>query len=421
MGSLTLPVAEKLASFVSHPSRYKVAYGGRGGAKSWTFARLLVLIAFTRPNTLILCTREFQASITDSVHALIKAQIADAGLLPWFDVQEKTIICNLTKSRFIFKGLRHNINEIKSTEGVDICWVEEAQAVSKNSWQTLVPTIRKPGSEIWISFNPLDEKDPTFQQFVLNPPPNAMVVNINWNDNPWFPPELDEERAHMMRTDPDAYDWIWEGKTRHVSEATIFRNRFQVEAFEAPEGTRFYHGADWGFSTDPTVLMRFYRHDGGKGRHSLFIDHEAYGVGVELDDLPALFAGGVANKNGAVYPGVPNARSAIIKADNARPETISYMRGQGFNISAATKWSGSVEDGIAHLKAYDNIYIHPRCVHMAQEARLYSYKVDRQTEDVLTDIVDKHNHCWDAVRYGHDGLITRGGALGVWAKLGQKK
>jgi phage terminase large subunit len=421
MSKLRLEIADKLLPFLTQKARYKVTYGGRGGAKSWSIARALIMLAYTQPGHLILCTREFQTSIADSVHALLKAQIAEMGLDAWFDVLEKEIRCKINNSRFIFKGLRHNIGEIKSLEGVTICWVEEAAVVSKNSWQVLIPTIRKKGSEIWVSFNPVEDEDPTFKMFATgSPPPNSIIVPINWRDNPWFTEELEDERAHSLRTDPDAYDWIWEGKTRHMSEATIFRGRFKVESFTTPEeGVRFYFGADWGFSNDPTVLLRFFTEDKGPGKKRLLIDHEAYGVGVELDDLGAMFAGGIANKNGAVYPGIPGAKQWPIKADSARPETISYMRGQQFNIAAAKKWSGSVEDGIAYLKQYDEIIIHERCVHMAQEARLYSYKVDRKTQDVLPEIEDKHNHCWDALRYGHDGLITKSGAAGVWAKLAQ--
>lgn len=418
-------VTNKLLPFMSERSRYKVAYGGRGGAKSWSIARMLVLVAYGNKDELILCTREFQTSIGDSVHALIRNQIEMMGLSPWFHITENEITCLITRSRFIFKGLRRNIGEIKSTEGVTRCWVEEAQAVSKESWRTLIPTIRYPGSEIWVSYNPNKDDDPTHERFVIKLADyvrgRALVVKVNWNDNPWFPPDLEEERLHDLRTDPDAYDWIWQGNTRHVSEATIFRNRFVVETFEAPDTQRrFLFGADWGFANDPTVLIRCWEDNRGPGRLKLMIDYEAYGIGVEMDDLPALFRGGIANKNGAIYPGIPGAEDHPIKGDNSRPETISYVRRQGLNVMAAKKWPGCVEDGVSYLKAYDQIVIHPRCVHMAQEARLYSYKVDKRTEDILPEIEGKHDHCWDAVRYSLDGYITAKGALGTWQKLGNK-
>lgn len=418
---LNFQVPAKLLPFLQEKARYKVAHGGRGGAKSWSIARLLLILAYTQRGHLILCTREFQASIADSVHAVLKSQIQLMGLAPWFKVTDNEIVCWLTGSRFIFKGLRRNINEIKSTEGVTICWVEEAQAVTEASWLTLIPTIRTPGSEIWISFNPMEDDDPTWKRFVKNPPPNTICVEINYNDNPWFPSVLEEERLFMLRTDPDAYDWIWGGKTRHVSQATIFKGRFRIDAFETPDTQRrFLHGADWGFANDPTVLIRCWQNDGGAGRLRLMIDYEAYGIGVESDDIPMLFAGGIANKNKAVYPGIPGCRDHPIKADGARPETISYVRRKGFNISAAKKWSGSVEDGVTYLKTYDEIVIHQRCPHMAQEARLYSYETDKRTGDILRDIADEHNHCWDAVRYAHDGLITAKGSLGTWQAIANK-
>lgn len=419
--SVQLDVPEKLLPFFTQRARFKVAYGGRGGAKSWSIARMLVIKAYTERNHLILCTREFQKSISDSVHALLKSQIEELGLGPWFEVQEQKIICHLTGSRFIFKGLRHNINEIKSTEGVTICWVEEAQAVSESSWLVLIPTIRAANSEIWVSFNPAEDDDPTYKRFVRAQRQDMISIKINWDDNPWFTPELEAERVFMLQHDPDAYDWVWEGNTRKVSAATIFRGRFRLDILDVPEGLRPYFGADWGFSTDPTALVRFWRLPRPDGRHILYIDREAYGIGVELDDIPALFAGGVSLKTGAIYRGIEGAKDWPIKADSARPETISYIRGKQFNISAAKKWPGSVEDGIEYLKAYEEIVIHPDCAHMAQEARLYSYKVDRLTGDILPDIVDAHNHCWDAVRYGHDGLITSSGARGVWEKLAAKQ
>lgn len=411
----------KMEYFATIPRRFKVAYGGRGGAKSWSIARLLITKAMQSTH-LILCAREFQASIADSVHALLKSQIQKMRLDAYFEIQETQILCRLTGTKFIFKGLRRNINEIKSTEGITICWVEEAQAVSEASWLILTPTIRAPGSEIWISFNPQDAGDPTYKRFVVNPPPGAtLLVNINWDDNCAFPPELDAERRHMQATDPDAYDWVWNGQCRHVSEATIFRGRFKIEEFEAPFGTRFYYGLDFGFSTDPNAALRFWVEEkGGPGLDILRIDYEAYGHQVEIDDLPVFLTGGIAKKNGKQWHGLPEAQNYAIKADSARPETISYLNGQGIFCKPATKWQGCVEDGIEYLKSYAYIAIHPRCTYMQQEARLYSYQVDKRTGDVLPKVEDKHNHLWDALRYGHDGLITKSKGAGIWRRLGQQ-
>lgn len=392
-----------------HKWRYKAFYGGRGSMKSASIAKCLVTLAHTQ-KLLILCTREFQNSIADSVHRELRRQIEDLGLEDWFTIEKSSIYSKVTGSQFIFKGLHYSIGEIKSMTGVNICWVEEAQSMSKDSLLTLDPTLREDGSEIWFSFNPDSELDPIYEFMVTHPPPNAYVCQVNWRDNPWFPVVLEDQRARMMRHDPDAYDWVWEGNTRKNSAATIFRGKVFVEEFELPEDpVRFYHGADWGFSQDPTCLIRMYimpvmidgKHDGD----DLYIDQEAYGYQTDIDAIPALF------------DTIPTAREWPIIADNARPETISYIARMGFSVRPSTKWQGSVEDGIVHIRGFRKVIVHPRCENIALEARLYSYKVDPQTNDVLPLIVDKHNHGWDAVRYALDGLIQRRGNLGVWQKL----
>lgn len=383
------------------PARFKVFHGGRGGAKSWGIARALVLMASQKPLR-ILCAREVQNSIKDSVHKLLKDQIEALGLLPYFSITRETIKSRLG-AEFIFKGIRHDVQGIKSTEGIDICWVEEAQSVSAESWEVLTPTIRKEGSEIWISFNPGEVSDPTYQKFVLNPPPECVTVEINYPDNPFLPDVLRKEAEWARQVDYEAYEHIWLGKPRKISAAVIFAGKYVVEPFDEDlwkQAPRLHFGADFGFAQDPSTLLRCFIHD-----ETLYIEYEAYGVGVEIDELPQL------------YDSIPGARDWPIKGDNARPETISYLRRRDFNIEAAAKWQGCVEDGIAHLKGFRKIVIHPRCKHMADEARLYSYKIDPKTGDVLPIVVDKHNHCWDAIRYALDGYITSRGAAGVWGRL----
>lgn len=368
-------------------ARYKVFYGGRGGAKSWNLAR--ALLRFADKWTLrILCAREFQTSIADSVHRLLCDQIGLLGLTDRYEVTQNGITNLATGSLFIFRGIRHNLQSIKSLEGIDICWVEEAQTVSNESWDVLIPTIRKDGSEIWVSFNTGAEDDPVYKRFVETPPEGSIVRKVGWADNPFFPSTLDAERRYLLAIDPEAYEHVWEGSPQTLSDAVIFRNRVSVETFETPDDVRLYFGADWGFANDPTALIRCWvRGD------SLFVDHEAFGWGVEIDETAQLF------------DSVPGSRKWPIKADCARPETISYMKRHGFNISAARKWQGSIEDGIAHLKGFRKIVVHERCKHIAQEFRLYSYKVDKTTGDVLPIIVDKHNHGIDALRYSMDGHI----------------
>jgi phage terminase large subunit len=217
---VTIKFPEKLA-FLFEPARYKVAYGGRGSAKSWSVARALLLQATTQPLR-VLCTREVQKSIKQSVHKLLSDQISELGLGHFFEIID-TEIRGKNGSEFSFAGLAsQTIDSIKSFEGVDRVWVEEGQAVSKRSWDVLIPTIRKPGSEIWVTYNPELETDETHQRFAINPPPNAVVVQVNYSDNPWFPAELEAERLHCKLTDPKGYDNIWEGKCKPAVAGAIY-------------------------------------------------------------------------------------------------------------------------------------------------------------------------------------------------------
>lgn len=371
------------------PRRYKVPYGGRGGAKSWNVARVLIGLAYTSTKR-ILCAREIQASIRESVHHLLAEQISMMGLDPWFTVREKAITSH-TGSEFLFKGLRHNVREIKSTEGVDICWVEEAENVSDNSWLTLIPTIRKPDSEIWITFNPADEKDPTYKRFVLNPPPEAWVQKVSYRDNPHFPAVLESERLYLQRVDPDAYQHVWEGFCSKSSAAQILYGKWSVDSFEAGgdgwDGP--YFGLDFGFSQDPTAAVKLWI----KGR-TLYVEYEEWAIGCDIDKTPELL------------DKIPGMKGGVTRADCARPETISYLQRHGYpSVVPVPKWAGSVEDGVTHLRSYEKIVIHTRCKHTAEEARLYSYKVDRLSGDILADVVDANNHIWDAVRYALNPMI----------------
>jgi phage terminase large subunit len=370
--------------------RYRVAYGGRGSGKSWQMARAL-LSHGTRQPLRILCAREYQTSIRDSVHHLLASQIVDMGVEGFYDVQQ-SIIRGINGTEFIFKGLRRNVTEVKSTEAVDICWVEEAEAVSDQSWQVLIPTIRKPGSEIWVSFNPALETDPTYQRFVINPPERAIVRRVTYKDiGNLLPDVLKHEAEELRRRDPEAYAHVWGGAPWQRSDAQVFAGKFKVDDFEpGKEWSGPYFGADWGFSQDPTVLLRCWTYDG-----ALYIDQETAGIGWDMDEIARRFAQ------------IPDAMTHTIRADSARPETIHEIKRRGFRIEAAPKWSGSVEDGIAHIRSYRDVIIHPRCKRVLEEFRLYSYEVDKQTGDPLPKVRDAHNHCIDALRYALAPLIRQ--------------
>ena len=217
------------------PHRYKVFHGGRGGAKSWNFARALLILGAEKPLR-ILCAREFQTSIDDSVHRLLSDQVQALGLSGFYEVQ-KTQIIGANGTLIVFEGLRRNINSLKSFEGCDICWVEEATDVSKTSWDILIPTIRKTGSEIWISFNPELDTDETYTRFVLKPPANSVVVKVNWEDNPWFPDVLRHEMEDLKARDHDSYLTVWEGHCRQSLDGAVYAKEIR-EATSANRITR---------------------------------------------------------------------------------------------------------------------------------------------------------------------------------------
>ena len=207
--------------FLFEPNRYKVAYGGRGSGKSWGFARALLMQGTEKPMR-ILCAREIQKSIKQSVHTLLKDQIQALGLGQFYEVVE-TAIRGINGTEFTFAGLATNtVESIKSFEGVDIVWIEEAQTVSKRSYDILIPTIRKPGSEIWVTFNPYMDTDDTYKRFIINKPNDAVVVKMNYNDNPWFPDVLERERARCKANNPEDYDNIWEGATKAAADGAIY-------------------------------------------------------------------------------------------------------------------------------------------------------------------------------------------------------
>lgn len=360
--------------------RYKVLYGGRGSGKTHQVAEYLVVNSLLQKEK-ILCTREIQRSIKESVHAVLVSKINALGLGKYFTITENKI-SNITGSEFIFAGLRMNIDSIKSIEGITKCWIEEAQSVSRKSLDILRPTIRTKDSEIIITFNPEREQDPVWQDFIINTPDSAYVQKVNYNDNPFFPDDLEKERQECFDKNQDDYKWIWLGELRKISDAQIFKNVYEVHEFETPKNARFYHGADWGFADDPTALVRCFIQNG-----CLYIDKEACEKHVELDDMPRLFNNIDTIKKWPTY------------GDNARPDIIKYMQRRGYHIRKCEKWPGSVEQGIAYIRNFEKVIIHPRCISTIDEFDKYSYKQDRNSNEILPVPEDKFNHCIDALRY----------------------
>ena len=218
------------ALFQPEKTRYRIFYGGRGGAKSWCFARALLAKGTKQPMR-ILCAREFQTSIKDSVHKLLSDQIYELNMESFYEITQTTIR-GINGTEFIFAGIKNNTNNIKSIEGIDIAWVEEAQSVSANSWNVLIPTIRKQDSEIWVSFNPELPTDDTWKRFVESPPESSVVVKVNWNDNPWFPETLNLERLSLKSRDLSAYNNVWEGATRNTVDGAVFGKEMEQAELE---------------------------------------------------------------------------------------------------------------------------------------------------------------------------------------------
>ena len=378
----------KWALSLLEPARYKGAWGGRGSGKSHFFAEMMIESHILDQKRRSVCVREIQKSLNQSVKRLLEMKIQNMNAGAYFEVQDAVIKSKKGDGLIIFQGMQsHTADSIKSLEGYDCAWVEEAQSLSQVSLDLLRPTIRKPGSELHFTWNPRQSNDPV--DFLLRgptPPKDATVIKVNYTDNPWFPSVLRDEMEYDKRRDPDKYQHVWMGEYLRNSQSRVFRN-WKIEDFEAPADAIHRLGADWGFSIDPTVLVRC--HIIGR---TLYIDYEAYMIGCEIVNTPELFLQ------------VPEAEKWPIVADSARPETISHMRKNGFpKIMGAVKGPRSLEEGIEFLKNYD-IVVHPRCLHTIDELTLYSYKTDPLTGKILPLLEDKKNHVIDALRYACEGV-----------------
>lgn len=384
MTVLNIPTPRAFAPLLK-PARYKGAYGGRGSGKSHFFAELLIEESIASKIDAV-CLREIQKSLEFSVKRTLEGKIEALNAGAYFDVQDKRILSR-HGGTIIFQGLQnHTSDSIKSLEGFDRAWVEEAQTLSQKSLDILRPTIRKPGSEIWFSWNPNSETDPVDQLLRGDrPPPDSMVIQANFRDNPWLPDVLKAEMEYDRSRDPDKFAHIWLGEYQRNSSARVFKN-WKVEEFETQESALFRLGADWGFSIDPSCLVRCYI-DGKR----LYVDYEAWQIGCEITNLPELFMA------------VPDAEKWPITADSARPETISHMQKNGFpRMRAAIKGARSLEEGVEWLKSFD-IIVHPRCKHLIDELTLYSYETDPLTGEIIPKLQDKNNHVIDALRYACEG------------------
>jgi len=345
---------------------------------------------------LILGAREFMNSLEESSMEEIKQAIRSVPFLnDYYEMGEKYIRTKNRRVNYGFAGLRHNLDSIKSKARILLCWVDEAETVSEIAWRKLLPTVREDGSEVWVTWNPERRDSATSKRFrheqIFDDLTGELIgvgVEMNYSDNPWFPEVLEiERRQDQANQDSETYSWIWEGDYLELSEAQIFRNKYESRDFEPDPNTWDgpYQGLDFGFANDPSAATRSWIHD-----DCLWIEYDAGAVGLELDDTVEFLS-----------KLIPDIELYPIYADNARPESISHLKRKGLSrIRPCEKGKGSVEDGIAFIKSFKRVYIHTRCKETLNEFKNYSYKKDRLTDEVLPIIVDAFNHYIDSLRYG---------------------
>lgn len=395
--NVPVPIGEKFICLFG-PERHKAFYGGRGTAKSHSIATTIP-IKMASETRRVVCARQFQNSIRDSVKELIEQKIKALRLSDQFAIYEREIVHKRTESRATFIGLDRNPESAKSLEGADTCWVEEARVVKQHSIEILIPTIRKPGSEIIWSWNPENPKDPVDDYFRGNhssktnpdwvPPPDSIIQFVTINDNPWFyHTAMPNEMWHMQQGNPARFRHIWGGEYDNTYDSKIFNN-IEISRVEVPLTMQPLYGMDFGFGTDPCAIVKVYINH---VRREIYIAREFQGH-VSLRDLPA------------AIDTVINNKSDLIIADSSQPGTIEHLNANGYNLIGARKGPGSVKAGINFLQGY-KIYIDPDCEFMREEARLYSWQLDKLTREVLPIPVDANNHGWDAVRYAVEEIMS---------------
>lgn len=398
----------KITRNFAKPARTRVFKGGRGSGKTRGLALRSALrvyqLAEMGVEGVFLASREHLNSLDESSMEEIKAAIRSQDwLAAYFDVGEKYIRTRNRRISYAFAGLRHNLDSIKSKARIIGNWTDEGEGVSEPAWRKLVNTLREEGdgwlAENWISYNPESPESATNKRFVETPAEDCVVTTVNWSDNPWFPDILNRARLDDQKHRPETYDHVWEGEFLTLTEAQVFSGKFTVEEFE-PEPTwdGAYQGLDFGFSQDPTAAVRAHIHD-----RTLYIRSEAGKVRLELDDTA-----------GFIGERIEGFDRYVTRADSARPESISHLTRHGMpKVQAVEKWKGSVEDGVAYIRSFDRVVIHPDCPQTAREFRLYSYKVDPRSGDIKPDIADAHNHFIDALRYALGPMIKRRGPVTV--------
>jgi len=381
--------------FVPEKARYRTIYGGRGGGKSHSVAKAL-LVKGAMATLRILCAREFQTSIRDSVHKLLCDQIELLGLSTFYEITQNSIR-GKNGTEFAFVGLKNNIANVKSFEGIDICWVEEAQTVSRMSWNILIPTIRKEDSEIWITFNPELETDETYQRFIVNAPENSVVAKVNWSDNPWFPETLRLEKDALRARDPEAYNTVWEGLCRQTVDGAIFAKEIQFAELDGRitrvpyDATKSVHAIfDLGWS-DATAIW-FMQFVGMENRLIRYFETNQETMSSILNKMQGF---------GYIYDTLwlPHDAENKTLAGNGR-SIEEIVRNLGYKTRIVPKVP--IVDSInAARTIFSNCYFDRENCHQGLEAlRHYRYEVDPDTGMFSkTPLHDNYSHGADAFRY----------------------
>ena len=409
-------IPKAIAQNFASPARFHVLKGGRGSGKTRAAAIWAAIKAKTHAehgrSGVILAGREHLNSLEESSLEEIKQAIQGLSwLVQDFDIGEKYIRTADRRVSFAFAGLRHNLDSLKSKARILDAWIEEAENVSETAWLKLIPTIREEGSELAITYNPESPDSATHRRFAASPDPDICVTHINYDQNPWFPDVLETERQRDQRDRPETYDHVWNGAFLTITDAQVFNGKFVVDdftingKFDGP-----YQGLDFGFAQDPTSGVRCYVRD-----NVLYVRNEAGKVKLELDDTASFLC-----RN------IPDFDKYATRADSARPESISYLKRPQKHapkadhlprLESVKKWPGSIEDGVEFIKSFDRVVIHSDCPQTAREFRLYSYKIDRLSGDILPVIADENNHYIDALRYALVPLMKRRSATKAVVRL----
>jgi len=390
MDLLQVKLPPKLIDLPFYTQRYVVLPGGRDSAKSHSIARVIVSKGY-QESKLILCTRQIQNTIKDSVYLLLKNIIIEMGLEKAFKFLDNEIKCLTNDTRFIFKGLKHNTEEIKSLEGVDICWVSEAKTVSHDSWRILIPTIRKENSQFYIDYNPDQVDDPVHDMFIVHERADSIVIPMKYSDNPFLSETSKKEIDYMKSNNPEDYNWIYGGNVRNTTQSRILNN-IVIHDFEIDVSRQPLFGGDWGYN-DPCTLSQSYVYD-----NELFICREFYETNLDPDMIKDR------------YSKVEWIRGRNVIADSARKELIALMNTTGmFTFTSAKKSIGQpIKEGAfkfamaMYFKQFRKIHIHEtNCPNACKEFPRWSFETDKN-DKILDMVRDGDDHVIDSVIYSHE-------------------